>query len=196
MANNNYRNGNNGGNNGNGGNGGNHTRNNVDVDYSAPGAITPSNSLNALLNYAMQNQQSNQIVPTRQTGMQTYEPQQLPSTEHQVYSQPVEVRYVNRPPVTKPIVPSIEIPYTEIWKANRLHPQNSWRYFWYPYYTILTYLASPVGICITAALIFLGGLNFMLNGSYQGPGYVSKQKIEVIPKQLPQFATPVIDVVE
>lgn len=189
MSNNNYRNGNSG-------NGGNHTRNNVDVDYS-PGAITPTNSLNSLLNYAMQNQnQQNQIVPTQPARTQTYEPQHSPSTEHQVYSQPVEVRYVNRPPVTKPIVPGIEIPYTEIWKASRLHPQNGMRYFWYPYYTILTYLASPVGICITAFLIFLGGLNFMLNGSYQGPGYVSKQKIEVIPRQLPQFATPVVDVVE
>ncbi len=188
MANNNYRNSGSG-------NGGNHTRNSVDVDYSAPGAITPSNSLNALLNYAMQNQQSNQVVPSRQMGVQTYEPQQ-PTTIEQAYAQPVEVRYVNRPAVTKPRVPSIEIPYTEVWKASRLHPQNSWRYFWYPYYTILTYLTSPVGICITAFLIFLGGLNFMLNGSYQGPGYVSKQKIEVIPKQLPQFATPVVDVVE
>lgn len=178
-----------------GGNGsGNNTRNSVDVDYSLPGAIVPTNSLNAMLNYAMQNQQTNQMQP-RQAGMQAYEPQQLTTIE-QAYAQPVEVRYVNRPAVTKPSVPSIEIPYTEVWKASRLHPQNSWRYFWYPYYTVLTYLASPVGICITALLIFLGGLNFALNGSYQGPGYVSKQKIEIIPNQLPQFATPVVDVVE
>ncbi len=176
-----------------GGNGsGNNTRNSVDVDYSSPGAIVPTNSLNAMLNYAMQNQQS--ASSPRQAG-QTYEPQQ-PTTPPQAYAQPVEVRYVNRSAVTKPSVPSIEIPYTEVWKASRLHPQNGMRYFWYPYYTCLTYIASPIGICITALLIFLGGLNFALNGSYQGPGYVSKQKIEIIPKELPQFATPVVDVVE
>ncbi|OKH36522.1 hypothetical protein NIES2101_36945 [Calothrix sp. HK-06] len=162
----------------------------VDVDYSTSGAIVPV--LNTMLSNAV-----NQNAATQRTcgGLQTYDAAQ-PLTVEQAYSQPTEVRYVNARTITKPAVPSIEIPYTEVWKASRLHPQNQWKYFWYPYYTVMTFVSSPVGILITIALIFLGGVNFLLNGSYQGPGYAAGKKIEVIPKELPKFATPVIDTVE
>lgn len=162
------------------------------VDYSAPGAIVPvQNTLNSMLaNAVIQN------AGTQRTGgLQPYEAAQ-PLTVEQAYAQPTEVRYVNSRTITKPAVPSIEIPYTKVWKASRLHPENPWRYFWYPYYTFKTFVSSPVGLLITTALIFLGGVNFLLNGSYQGPGYAAGKKIEVVPKELPKFATPVIDTVE
>lgn len=111
------------------GGGGNNTRNGVDVDYTPPGAIVPMNSLASMLNNAMQSHQMPQ-----QTGIQMYETK--PMTVEQAYAQPVQVQYVNRTVVPKPLVPDIQIPYTEVWKASRLHPQNSWRYLWYPYSTL------------------------------------------------------------
>lgn len=179
-------------NNNNNNNNGYNNNNNLGVDYSQGGAITviPNNSLNTML-YNAQNQRYQQ---PGQLPVVYDQPQ--PLTVEQAYAQPTEVRYVNARTISKPSVPDIEIPYTEVWKASRLHPQNPGRYFWHPYYTIVEYAKSPVGVFLIVVSILLGGLNFLLNGSYQGPGYAAGKAIPVVPREMPKFATPVVDVIE
>lgn len=170
----------------------NNNTNGLGVDLSSAGALILANSLNEKLNQA-----GNQSLQTHypQPIQQTYTVPSTPMTVEQAYAQPVEVRYVNRPPL-KPSVPDIDVPYTSVWKASRLHPQNQWRYVWYPYYTIVEYAKSPVGVFLIVVSILLSGLNFLLNGSYQGPGYAAGKAIPVVPTDMPKFATPVVDVIE
>ena len=44
--------------------------------------------------------------------------------------------------------------------------------------------AVGLGLCVML-------VNFLLNGSYTGPGYASGKKIEVVPEEVPSFAMPV-----
>ncbi|BAZ40506.1 hypothetical protein NIES4101_64670 [Calothrix sp. NIES-4101] len=106
-------------------------------------------------------------------------------------TQPLEVRYVNSQASQKPRVPHIEIPYVEVWKAHRLHPQNTWRFVWYPAYFLGDCIKSPIGVGAVGLWLFVLLINFLLNGSYTGPGYASGKKIEVVPEKVPSFAMPV-----
>ncbi len=149
-------------------------RRNFDVDYSEGGAIVPTTRLQGMLNQVQQqggmvNQQSGPVMDT----------------------QPIEVRYVNSQADQKPKVPQIEIPYVEVWKAHRLHPQNTWRFVWYPAYFLGDCIKSPIGVGAVGLWLFVMLINFFLNGSYTGPGYASGKKIELVPEKVPSFAMPV-----
>ncbi len=151
-------------------------RRNFDVDYSEGGAIVPTTRLQGMLN---QVQQQGGIV-NQQTGISTA-----------IDTQPLEVRYINSPNSYKPRVPQIEIPYVEVWKAHRLHPQNPWRFVWYPAYFLGDCIKSPIGVGAVGLWLFLLLVNFLLNGSYTGPGYANGKKIDVVPEKVPSFALPV-----
>ncbi|NJS16595.1 MAG: hypothetical protein HC787_06180 [Nostocaceae cyanobacterium CSU_2_110] len=151
-------------------------RDRVDIDYSDGGAIIPTTRLQGMLN---QVQQQGGVV------------NQQPGMPMSIDSQPVEVRYVNSQTSYKPKVPQIEIPYVETWKAHRLHPQNQARFFWYPAYFLSDCIKSPIGVGAVGLWLFVMLVNFLLNGSYTGPGYASGKKIEVVPKEAPSFAMPV-----
>jgi hypothetical protein len=150
-------------------------RRNFDVDYSEGGAIIPTTRLQGMLN---QVQQQGGIV-NQQSGMPVID------------THPLEVRYVNSQASQKPRVPHIEIPYVEVWKAHRLHPQNTWRFVWYPAYFLGDCIKSPIGVGAVGLWLFVLLINFLLNGSYTGPGYASGKKIEVVPEKVPSFAMPV-----
>jgi hypothetical protein len=159
-------------------------RRNFDVDYSEGGSIVPVNRLQNMLQQVQQqggviNQQQGNVSP-----MMTYD------------TQPVEVRYITAPSTYKPKIPQIEIPYVETWKAHRLHPQNPWRFVWYPAYFLGDCIKSPVGVGAVGFWLFVMVINFLLNGNYTGPGYASGKKIEVVPKEVPQFALPVVKQLE
>ncbi|MFL9458210.1 hypothetical protein AB0758_45215 [Tolypothrix bouteillei VB521301_2] len=163
----------------------NNKRRDFHVDSSEGGAIVPVNRLQSML---QQVQQQGGVAPS-----QPYSP---PMTVDYTNTQPVEVRYVNAPTSYKPRIPQIEIPYVETWKAHRLHPQNPWRFVWYPVYFLSDVIKSPVGVGAVGLWLFVMLLNFLLNGSYTGPGYASGKKIEVVPKEAPQFALPVVKQLE
>jgi hypothetical protein len=150
-------------------------RRNFDVDYSEGGAIIPTTRLQGMLNQVQQ--QGGMVNQT--SGMPVID------------TQPLEVRYVNSQASQKPRVPHIEIPYVEIWKAHRLHPQNTWRFVWYPAYFLGDCIKSPIGVGAVGLWLFVLLINFLLNGSYTGPGYASGKKIEVVPEKVPSFAMPV-----
>ncbi|MBW4685573.1 MAG: hypothetical protein KME40_10855 [Komarekiella atlantica HA4396-MV6] len=158
-------------------------RRNFDVDYSEGGAIVPANRLQNMLQQVQQ-----------QGGIVNQQPNISPLTTYD--TQPVEVRYINAPTAYKPRVPQIEIPYIETWKAHRLHPQNPWRFGWYPVYFLSDVIKSPVGVAGVGVWLLIMLLNFVLNGSYTGPGYASGKKIEVVPKEVPSFALPVVKQLE
>ncbi|RUT01587.1 hypothetical protein DSM106972_066840 [Dulcicalothrix desertica PCC 7102] len=106
--------------------------------------------------------------------------------------QPIEVKHITSPGANKAVVPRIEIPYVEIWKAHRLHPQNPWRFIWYPAYFLGDCIKSPVGVGAVGSWLLFLLVNFLLNGSYQGPGYVNGKKIEVVPEKVPTISMPVV----
>jgi hypothetical protein len=158
----------------------NNKRRNFDVDYSDGGAIVPVNRLQNMLQQVQQqggivNQQQGAFPP-----MTTYE------------TQPIEVRHVTAPNTYKPRVPQIEIPYVEVWKAHRLHPQNPYRFIWYPAYFLGDCIKSPIGVGAVGFWLLYLLVNFLLNGSYQGPGYANGKKIEVVPDKVPSIAMPVV----
>jgi hypothetical protein len=157
----------------------NNKRRNFDVDYSEGGAIVPTTRLQNMLQQVQQ-----------QGGVVNQQGSFPPVTTYD--TQPVEVRYVNSATSYKPRVPQIEIPYVETWKAHRLHPQNPWRFVWYPAYFLGDCIKSPVGVGAVGLWLFVMLVNFFLNGSYTGPGYASGKKIEVVPEKVPQFALPVV----
>ncbi|MEI2577329.1 hypothetical protein [Scytonema sp. PRP1] len=163
----------------------NNKRRDFNVDYSEGGSIVPVNRLSSMLTQAQSGgiQQSNSIPPVTID----YNAQPV---------QPVEVRYVNSPTSYKPRVPQIEVPYVEVWKAHRLHPQNPWRFFWYIAYFLSDCIKSPVGVGLVGLWLFVMLVNFLLNGSYTGPGYVSGKKIEVFGEKVPQFTLPVVKQLE
>jgi hypothetical protein len=154
----------------------NNKRRNFDVDYSSGGAIVPTTHLQGMLNQVQQ-----------QGGIINQQPR-----ISAIDTQPIEVQYVNSSTSHKPKVPQIEIPYVEIWKAHRLHPQNPWRFAWYPAYFLGDCIKSPVGVGAVGLWLFVILVNFLLNGTYTGPGYASGKKIEVVPEKVPQFALPVL----
>lgn len=161
----------------------NNRRREFNADYSEGGAIVPVNRLQSMLS---QVQQPGGIQQSSST----------PPVTIDYNTQPVEVRYVNSPTSYKPRVPQIEVPYVEVWKAHRLHPQNPWRFFWYVAYFLSDCIKSPVGVGLVGLWLFVMLVNFLLNGSYTGPGYVSGKKIEVVPEKVPQFTLPVVKQLE
>lgn len=161
----------------------NNRRREFNADYSEGGSIVPVNRLSSMLS---QVQQPGSIQLSSST----------PPVTIDYSSQPVEVRYVNSPTSYKPRVPQIEVPYVEVWKAHRLHPQNPWRFFWYIAYFLSDCIKSPVGVGLVGLWLFVMLVNFLLNGSYTGPGYVSGKKIEVFGEKVPQFTLPVVKQLE
>ncbi len=152
---------------------------NFNVEYTQPGQLATHQQLAQMLQNAQQQQY------------------QQPTTINvePVQTQPVTVNHANSP--AKPIsrAPEIYIPVTDYWKAHRFHPHNNLRYFWYIFYWLRDSIASPVGIAIVMLWLGIGGINFLLNGSYSGPGYVQKQEIRLTPESLPNL-TPVVDLVD
>jgi hypothetical protein len=166
---------------------GNNTGQQLDIDYSQPGAIVPTDRLRQMLSNV---QSGGSIQP------QVIQPQSLQAYTDQVVSQPTTVHFVQSPVSIKPVVPEINIPYTNVWKAHRLHPQNTWRFLWYPVYFASDVIKTPIGVGAVSLWLLVMLVNFLLNGSYQGPGYASGKKIEVVPREIPSFAAPVINQIE
>lgn len=155
-------------------------RRTFDADYSEGGAIMPTNRLQNMLNQVQQ-----------QGGM-TSQQSGYPNVIDTQVVQPIEVKHITSPVSNKPVVPRIEIPYVETWKAHRLHPQNPWRFVWYPAYFLGDCIKSPVGVGAVGSWLLFLLVNFLLNGSYQGPGYVNGKKIEVVPDKVPSISMPVV----
>ncbi len=154
-------------------------RRQIDVDYSLGGAIMPTNRLQNMLNQVQQ-----QGGITSQSG--------YPNVIDTQVVQPIEVKHITSPVSNKAVVPRIEIPYVETWKAHRLHPQNPWRFIWYPAYFLGDCIKSPVGVGAVGSWLLFLLVNFLLNGSYQGPGYVNGKKIEVVKELVPTISMPVV----
>lgn len=152
----------------------NKNRRGFDIDYAEAGAIVPVNRLQNMLQQVQQ-----------QGGTTTNQQSNYPTV---IDTQPIEVRHITAPAPYKPVVPRIEIPYVETWKAHRLHPQNPWRFVWYPAYFLGDCIKSPIGVGAVGLWLIYLALNFLLNGSYTGPGYANGKKIEVVPKEIPQFS--------
>ena len=158
----------------------NNRRKDFNLDYSQPGQLATQQQLSQMLQQASQQQYQQPTI--------NVEPS---STGYE--QQPVTVHHVNRPNVQR--VPEIHIPVTDIWRADRFHPHNNLRYFWYIFYWLKDVIASPVGIAIVMIWLAIGGINFMLNGNYSGPGYVQNKEIKLTPDSLPNL-TPVVDLVD
>ncbi|NJN14020.1 MAG: hypothetical protein HC815_41590 [Richelia sp. RM1_1_1] len=156
----------------------NNRRRDFGVDYSQAGQLATQKQLAQMLQSAQQPTTIN-VEPT---------------SIHR--EQGVTVHHVNSP--NKPTgnrVPEIYVPVTDYWKAHRFHPHNNLRYFWYIFYWLKDVIASPVGIAIVMLWLGIGGINFMLNGNYSGPGYVQNKEIKLTPDSLPNL-TPVVDLVD
>ena len=163
----------------------NNRRREFNVDYSQPGQLSTQQQLAQMLQNAQQSQQT----PYQQPTTINVEPTRM-------HREPVTVHHVNsanRPDVNR--VPEIYVPVTDLWKAHRFHPHNNLRYFWYIFYWLKDVIASPVGIAIVMLWLGIGGINFMLNGNYSGPGYVQNKEIKLTPENLPNL-TPVVDLID
>ncbi|MGB6298154.1 MAG: hypothetical protein WBF90_18490 [Rivularia sp. (in: cyanobacteria)] len=163
----------------------NNRRREFNVDYSQPGQLSTQQQLAQML----QNAQQGQRTPYQQPTTINVEPTRM-------HREPVTVHHVNsanRPDVNR--VPEIYVPVTDLWKAHRFHPHNNLRYFWYIFYWLKDVIASPVGIAIVMLWLGIGGINFMLNGNYSGPGYVQNKEIKLTPENLPNL-TPVVDLID
>ncbi|MGB3640719.1 MAG: hypothetical protein WBA39_24555 [Rivularia sp. (in: cyanobacteria)] len=141
-----------------------------------------------------------QLAQMLQSAQQQQYPNQQPATINveptAMHREPITVHHVNsasRPDVNR--VPEIYVPVTDLWKAHRFHPHNNLRYFWYIFYWLKDVISSPVGIAIVMLWLGIGGINFMLNGNYSGPGYVQNKEIKLTPDSLPNL-TPVVDLVD
>lgn len=159
----------------------NNRRRDFNVDYSQPGQLSTQQQLSQMLQQAQQTPYQQPTINVEPTS---------------VYQEPVTVHHVNsanRPDVNR--VPEIYVPVTDLWKAHRFHPHNNLRYFWYIFYWLKDVIASPVGIAIVMLWLGIGGINFMLNGNYSGPGYVQNKEIKLTPDSLPNL-TPVLDIVD
>jgi hypothetical protein len=159
----------------------------IDVDFSQSGAMVPMDRLRQML---ANSQSGTAIQPT------VVQPQSLQAYTDQVVTQPTTVYFVQSPVSIKTNVPEINIPYTNVWKAHRLHPQNTWRFLWYPVYFVSDVIKTPIGVGAVSFWLLVMLVNFLLNGSYQGPGYASGKKIEVVPRELPNFVAPVVNTIE
>lgn len=161
---------------------GNNRRRDLNVDYTQPGQLATQQQLAQMLQNAQQQQ---------------YQPPTTINVEPTAMNrETVNVHHVNsasRPDLNR--VPEIYVPVTELWKAHRFHPHNNLRYFWYIFYWLKDVIASPVGIAIVMLWLGIGGINFLLNGNYSGPGYVQNQEIKLTPENLPNL-TPVVDLVD
>lgn len=160
---------------------GNNRRRDFNVDYSQPGQLATQQQLAQMLQNAQQQYQQPTTINVEPTAMN---------------HEPVTVHHVNsasRPDINR--VPEIYVPVTDLWKAHRFHPHNNLRYFWYIFYWLKDVIASPVGIAIVMLWLGIGGINFLLNGNYSGPGYVQQQEIKLTPEKLPNL-TPVVDLVD
>lgn len=159
---------------------GNNRRRDFNVDYSQPGQLATQQQLAQMLQNAQQQQyQQPTTINVEPTSVQTQ-----PSTSHG-----------NSPVKPTSRVPEIYVPVTDYWRAHRFHPHNNLRYFWYIFYWLKDAISSPVGIAIVMLWLGIGGINFLLNGNYSGPGYVQKQEIKLTPENLPNL-TPVVDLVD
>lgn len=161
----------------------NNRRRDFNIDYSQPGQLATQQQLAQMLQNAQQQQQYQQPTTINVE----------PTTMNR---EPVTVHHVNsasRPDINR--VPEIYVPVTDLWKAHRFHPHNNLRYFWYIFYWLKDVIASPVGIAIVMLWLGIGGINFLLNGNYSGPGYVQQQEIKLTPEKLPNL-TPVVDLVD
>lgn len=160
---------------------GNNRRRDFNVDYTQPGQLATQQQLAQMLQNAQQQYQQPTTINVEPTAMN---------------HEPVTVHHVNsasRPDINR--VPEIYVPVTDLWKAHRFHPHNNLRYFWYIFYWLKDVIASPVGIAIVMLWLGIGGINFLLNGNYSGPGYVQQQEIKLTPEKLPNL-TPVVDLVD
>ncbi len=160
----------------------NNRRRDFNVDYSQPGQLTAQNQLAQML----QNAQHQQYQQPTTINVEPTTMNREPVTVHHVNS-------ASRPDLNR--VPEIYVPVTDLWKAHRFHPQNNSRYFWYIFYWLKDVIASPVGIAIVMLWLGIGGINFLLNGNYSGPGYVQNREIKLAPENLPNL-TPVVDLVD
>ncbi|MBV6622491.1 MAG: hypothetical protein KI793_06000 [Rivularia sp. (in: Bacteria)] len=160
---------------------GNNRRRDFHVDYTQPGQLATQQQLAQMLQNAQQQQYQ--------------QPTTINVEPTSVQAQPARVNHTNSP--TKPTsrVPEIYVPVTDYWRAHRFHPHNNLRYFWYLFYWLKDAISSPVGIAIVMLWLGIGGINFLLNGNYSGPGYVQKQEIKLTPENLPNL-TPVVDLVD
>ncbi len=163
----------------------NNRRRDFGVDYSQPGQLATQQQLAQMLHNAQQQQ-----YPTQQPTTINVEPTSIHREQgisvHHVNSQ-------NKPAVNR--VPEIYVPVTDYWKAHRFHPHNNLRYFWYIFYWLKDAISSPVGIAIVMLWLGIGGINFLLNGNYSGPGYVQNKEIKLTPENVPNL-TPVVDLVD
>ena len=150
-------------------------RQNLNIDNTQPGAMVPVSQMSQMLG-EMQRSSLGQNTPI-----------DLQTTD----TAPIEVRYINTQVVPRRRVPEMHVPVTDYWKAHRFHPHNNWRYYWYIYYLLRDAIASPIGVWIVMFLLASSAIGFLLNGSYQGPGYVAKKAIKLDPKDLPDI-TPII----
>ncbi|WP_414620833.1 hypothetical protein [Calothrix sp. CCY 0018] len=167
----------------------NNRRRDFNADYSQPGQLATQQQLAQMLQSAQQQQYQQHQYPNQQPTTINVEPTAMQREQ-------VTVQHVNsasRPDVNR--VPEIYVPVTDIWKAHRFHPHNNLRYFWYIFYWLKDVISSPVGIALVMLWLGIGGINFMLNGSYSGPGYVQNQEIKMTPDNLPNL-TPVLDIVD
>ncbi len=156
-------------------------RRNFNVDYTQPGQLATQQQLAQMLQNAQQ---------------QTYQqPTTINVEPTSVQGQPVSVNHANSPAKPTSRVPEIYVPVTDYWKAHRFHPHNNLRYFWYIFYWLKDTISSPVGIAIVMLWLGIGGINFLLNGNYSGPGYVQNKEIKLTPDSLPNL-TPVVDLVD
>ncbi|NJO65794.1 MAG: hypothetical protein HC836_49315 [Richelia sp. RM2_1_2] len=159
----------------------NNRRRDFNVDYSQGGQLATQQQLAQMLQSAQQQQSYQQ-------------PTTINIEPNSVQTQPVAVHHVNSPKPSNQ-VPEIYVPVTDYWKAHRFHPHNNLRYFWYIFYWLKDVIASPVGIAIVMLWLGIGGINFLLNGSYSGPGYVQNKEIKLTPDSVPNL-TPVVDLVD
>ena len=155
-------------------------RRNFNVDYSQPGQLATQQQLAQMLQNAQQQYQRPTTINVEPTSVQT---------------QPVNVNHTNSPAKSTSRVPEIYVPVTDYWRAHRFHPHNNLRYFWYIFYWLKDAISSPVGIATVMLWLGFGGINFLLNGNYSGPGYMQKQYIKVTPENLPNL-TSVVDLVD
>ena len=159
----------------------NNKRRDFSVDYSQPGQLTTQQQFAQMLRNAQQQQYQ--------------QPTTINLEPTPVTTQPFNVNQVNSPAKPTSQVPEIYVPVTDYWRAHRFHPHNNLRYFWYIFYWLKDAISSPVGIAIVMLWLGIGGINFLLNGNYSGPGYVQKQEIKLTPENLPNL-TPVVDLVD
>ena len=159
---------------------GNNRRRDFHVDYTQPGQLATQQQLAQMLQNAQQQYQQPTTINVEPTSVQ---------------AQPVSVNHTNSPAKPTSRVPEIYVPVTDYWRAHRFHPHNILRYFWYIFYWLKDAISSPVGIAIVMLWLGIGGINFLLNGNYSGPGYVQKQEIKLTPENLPNL-TPVVDLVD